>query len=192
MARTEESKQDLKRAAILRVASGQFSRKPFHEVKLDDIATAAKVGKGTLYLYFQSKDELYTEMVRDGFNELIEQLRQIEPTTKAWPTLKLAVEQVTKWAYENSHFFDMRTVGPATNQSAMRKVRRELGQLIQKIIERGNETGEFHDDMPALTAQFVPAMARSAVVHGPKDLDANATAAHILKVISAAVRKGSR
>lgn len=41
---------------ILDVAADLFANKPFHEVKLEDIAARARVGKGTLYLYWSSKE----------------------------------------------------------------------------------------------------------------------------------------
>ena len=61
---------EIKRQAILKAARTAFTRRPFHEVKLDDVATAARVGKGTIYVYFPSKDQLYLELVRDAADDI--------------------------------------------------------------------------------------------------------------------------
>ncbi len=55
-------KQD-RREQILRVASEVFATKGYHEAKMDDIAAAADVAKGTLYLYFQDKRGIFTELI---------------------------------------------------------------------------------------------------------------------------------
>jgi AcrR family transcriptional regulator len=52
---------DRKRREIMRVAARMFARRPFHEVRLDEIAAATRLGKGTLYVYFASKDDLHTK-----------------------------------------------------------------------------------------------------------------------------------
>jgi len=57
-------KQD-RREVLLRVASEVFAAKGYHEAKMDDIAAAADVAKGTLYLYFQDKRGIFTELI-DG------------------------------------------------------------------------------------------------------------------------------
>ena len=48
-----------KRSTILRAAAGLFADREFHTVPVDDVAVAAGVGKGTLYLYFSTKEELF-------------------------------------------------------------------------------------------------------------------------------------
>ncbi|MGH7790600.1 MAG: TetR/AcrR family transcriptional regulator [Candidatus Binatia bacterium] len=54
------------RLAILRCASEVFSQRPYHEVLTDEISTRLKMGKGTLYRYFASKEELYFATLVDG------------------------------------------------------------------------------------------------------------------------------
>jgi AcrR family transcriptional regulator len=44
---------------VLDAASQLFGRRRFHEVRMEDIAAEAEVGKGTLYRYFADKEELY-------------------------------------------------------------------------------------------------------------------------------------
>lgn len=48
-----------KQLAILEAASRVFARRPFHEVLIDNIASDAGIGKGTIYRYFETKDDLY-------------------------------------------------------------------------------------------------------------------------------------
>jgi AcrR family transcriptional regulator len=56
---TDQSVSDRKRSAILDAARAVFSRKGYSETAVDDVAEEARVAKGTLYLYFKSKEELY-------------------------------------------------------------------------------------------------------------------------------------
>jgi AcrR family transcriptional regulator len=50
-----------KRDAILKAAQGQFTDKGFALTRIADIAAAAGVGKGTVYEYFPSKEEILLE-----------------------------------------------------------------------------------------------------------------------------------
>src|SRR5215470_10681057 len=58
------------RLAIVRGASEIFSEREFHEVLTDDIAHRVGIGKGTIYRYFRSKEELYLAAIGDGLNGL--------------------------------------------------------------------------------------------------------------------------
>jgi TetR/AcrR family fatty acid metabolism transcriptional regulator len=48
---------------ILSAATHLFGTHRFHEVRMEDIASEAEVGKGTLYRYFADKEELYRAML---------------------------------------------------------------------------------------------------------------------------------
>jgi len=54
------------RLAILRCAAEVFSQRAYHEVLTDEISSRLKMGKGTLYRYFSSKEELYFATLVDG------------------------------------------------------------------------------------------------------------------------------
>lgn len=74
---TRECKKNEKRAAILKAAFGEFKNQRFDAVKLDDIAARAGVGKGTLYLYFKNKEELFMQMALDGVEQMAERMKEI-------------------------------------------------------------------------------------------------------------------
>lgn len=49
----------IKRKEIVRHAADVFAQKGYHESKMQDIASAADIGKGTIYEYFRTKEELF-------------------------------------------------------------------------------------------------------------------------------------
>ena len=65
-----------KRRQVIAIAAKFFSASPYHKVRLDEIATEAGIGKGTIYIYFKNKEDLYYCMVTEGFAELIQRLKQ--------------------------------------------------------------------------------------------------------------------
>ena len=59
-----------KKIQILEALEKITQHKRYDEVKVDDIASAAGVGKGTVYRYFSSKEHLYFELSRYGLESL--------------------------------------------------------------------------------------------------------------------------
>lgn len=72
--REENNKKQ--RGAILAAAVCVFSQKGFHKAKVDEIAKRAGVGKGTIYLYFDDKSQLFAAAVAEGIETIISQLRE--------------------------------------------------------------------------------------------------------------------
>ncbi len=60
---------------ILRVAEEVFAEKGFHAAKMDDIAERAGVAKGTIYLYFKSKEQLFFQTLEFMIVGMIETVR---------------------------------------------------------------------------------------------------------------------
>ncbi|MDT3700857.1 MAG: TetR/AcrR family transcriptional regulator, partial [Thermincola sp.] len=63
-----------KRKKILKAAVKVFSQKGFHAAKVDEIAQLADVGKGTVYEYFSSKEEVFQEMFKAGMQFYVENI----------------------------------------------------------------------------------------------------------------------
>jgi TetR/AcrR family fatty acid metabolism transcriptional regulator len=80
-----------KREAILRAATAVFARRGFFNAQVADVARAANVAAGTVYLYFRGKDDLLVSLFQrtmrenlaegraalDGVADPVEQLRRI-------------------------------------------------------------------------------------------------------------------
>ncbi len=61
---------------ILDAALAVFAEKGFAAARMDDIARRAGVTKGTIYLYFPSKDELFKSLVRESIGERITEITE--------------------------------------------------------------------------------------------------------------------
>jgi AcrR family transcriptional regulator len=60
-----------RRTAILDAALGEFGARGFADTRLDDVAARAGVAKGTIYLYFRDKENLFQELVRAKLSPLV-------------------------------------------------------------------------------------------------------------------------
>ncbi len=67
---TRKALTDLRRHEILAAAIKVFGKQGFHDTCVDDIAAAARIAKGTLYLYFKSKEDIYTTAIQQAVTEL--------------------------------------------------------------------------------------------------------------------------
>lgn len=186
MQRPDEHKRQL----IIDTAARLFASQPFHKVRLDDIASAAKLGKGTLYIYFDSKEDLYFALIYEGFARVVDGLRaELEDASDrpAVEGLRTIVGQLLAFAFANPHFAElMRSAGVVTGQSqpAWRGKRKELQQLIEDTVRLGVDAGEFSDPHPELTALCIPGMVRSLMLFGPEGMDAGAVADHIVRLLT--------
>ncbi len=65
-----------KRDRILRAAVKIFSRKGFFNSKVSEIARAAEVADGTIYLYFRNKDDLLISLFEEKMGEVVADVRR--------------------------------------------------------------------------------------------------------------------
>lgn len=78
---TSQYKTDI-RERIVQSAIECFSEYGFDRSRMDDIAQTADLSKGTLYLYFKSKEELFYAICENNLNVIKEQLSRIFATRK--------------------------------------------------------------------------------------------------------------
>ena len=71
----KEVLSEFRRSELLTAARAIFGKKGFHDASIDEIAEAAEVAKGTVYLYYSSKKDLYLEAVRFGVESLNHELK---------------------------------------------------------------------------------------------------------------------
>lgn len=73
------------KAKILAVAEEMFLKKGFFPTTVDEIAQKAKVAKGTVYLYFPTKESIYLALFEDKLKigiEILEKVKNMEISAK--------------------------------------------------------------------------------------------------------------
>lgn len=66
-----------RRREILDAARQEFFERGFHQPTVDDVATRAEVSKGTIYLYFESKEEILAHLLLEGLDLLLVQMEPV-------------------------------------------------------------------------------------------------------------------
>ena len=99
-------KSEETRLAILRCAAEVFSERPYHEVLTDHISARLKIGKGTLYRYFASKEELYFASIVEGLQGMQEAInRVVRETGPLEQTIETLARTLIGYFWERRDFF---------------------------------------------------------------------------------------
>ena len=90
-----EQQKEAKRLALIDAALAVFSRVGFAAAKIDDVAEEAGVSKGTVYLYFESKEALFEGMVKAKMVPMLDDVAEIvgKPDTSAIDRLRAQLER---------------------------------------------------------------------------------------------------
>jgi AcrR family transcriptional regulator len=149
-----EAQRQAKLQAILDAALDVFADKGFADTRLDDVALRAGVAKGTLYLYFESKQALFEALIRSGIAAPIE---AIEEKVLG---LDLSVETTLRMLFA----FLRQEVLATRRKEIVRLILSEAGRfpeiaalyhrevmsrgmrLLRRIVERAIARGEFRSD----------------------------------------------
>jgi AcrR family transcriptional regulator len=186
---------EAKRLSILDAAAEVFSRKDFHEVLTDEIAAEAGVGKGTIYRYFRSKDDLYFATIVRG----LDQLRMAFPLP-APPDCppRVRLEQIAmdvmKYFWNRKPFYMLLQRDEKLLQNRASEVRRKRGELervIQETLENGMRVGELREVDSRVAANLFLGMIRSAVMYHRESESAATYAGQIADLFLRGVGKES-
>lgn len=166
MART---RTEAKRAVILRAATNVFARRGFHDVLTEEIAREAGVGKGTLYRYFPTKDDLYYAAVLGGFDEMDTVLA--DPGLVDRPpagTLALLAREVLRSFWIRPSFYmishrDGRRL--RAREQEVRGRRDALVMFVRETLARGAALGDFRPVDPRIGAELFLGMLRGALLY---------------------------
>ena len=182
---------EARRREITRVAARLFATQPFHAVTLERIAAEAHIGKGTLYVYFDSKEDLYSSLIHEALSELCGELERELGAFEgpSWPRLALVVERLAGFAERFPHLFELLRAGVEPSDPRLLEKRAELVGLIEGVLRRGVRAGELADRHPELTAQYVLTFLRVAFLYRPAGMSVRAIATHLLDVLDAGLRR---
>jgi AcrR family transcriptional regulator len=140
-------KSDATRQAIVESAAQIFSERDFHEVLTDHIAEHVGVGKGTMYRYFRSKEELYLATISDGLTRLHDAVTAgLEKEAPLAATIETLVRTMVDYFWRRRDFFlllhRLEAKLPASQRAHWQSQRDEVVQMVRRVIDRAATRGE--------------------------------------------------
>ncbi len=147
-----------KRHLIIEAAAGVFARKGFSGTAMADIAAGARIGKGTIYEYFASKEELFFS-VFEWVAEQSGSAAMVDVSTLGGSVskrLSRMSESIMKYFDEMKDFFSLVMEFWSASASslmrdrfkdAFRNTYQEYRQLVSSLVQDGIDHGEFRQDI---------------------------------------------
>ncbi len=171
---------------MLEAAAQLFCGQRFHEVRMEDIAAAAGVGKGTLYRYFSDKEALYRALLARASQQILDQLEEtVTPALSARDQLAALVQTCLTFFDEQPHVADLiqrQEVFSATGSGKdfpWQEVRDRFNQRVLDIFEHGRAEKVFHVRDPLTAMHMLLGGLRSVIRYTHPPRPAN-LAAHIV------------
>jgi AcrR family transcriptional regulator len=184
---------------ILSAAARLFAGQRFHEARMEDIAAAAEVGKGTLYRYFKDKEELYTALLSRAADQQHQLLQEaVGQARGARAKLEAAVAVFVRFFDENPHLLDLiqhaEMLHKRSDDFPWQRARDEAMQLIRTLFKEADAAGEFSVRDPELGLMLLLGGVRGVLRFGerPRRPDLAARVVDAFLSGAAAVGEGRR
>ncbi len=148
---SRKRRKDARPSELSAAALSLFVEKGFAATRLEDIAARAGVSKGTLYLYFDSKEALFKAVIQDGIVPVVAENEAIA-ARHTGPTFPLLEKLLDNWwaAIGQTDFAGIPKLMvaearnfPEVAQFYYENVIRRARTLVGSTLDRGMASGEF-------------------------------------------------
>jgi TetR/AcrR family fatty acid metabolism transcriptional regulator len=167
------TKSPLQAEKILSVAARLFATHRFHEARMEDIAAAAGVGKGTIYRYFKDKDELFFALMAKAAGEMDDRLCEaLGRTGCSRARLEAVVAAYVTYFDEHPHLFDLIHHAEAMHRPEEEfpwmRTRRKSFALVMQLFTDAAADGEFTVRDPDLAVLMLLGGLRAVIRFGAR------------------------
>lgn len=148
--------------AITQAAIKNFSKTGFASTKMDDIAKTADVSKGTLYLYFQSKEQLFESICKSNQQILIDtRSGLLQNKNRIRRDLGIFYDNYLK-ALQDTDNLRMEALAESVHNPKLRKIiqknRKEIELNVEEFLTVMRKSGDFFlkdVDLNAISSGFL-------------------------------------
>jgi AcrR family transcriptional regulator len=141
---------------ILEAAAAEFAKYGFDATNIESIALRADIGKGTIYNYIGSKDELFGECLQLFCDELRRVLEETESIAAGLPPLarvghisrQLADLGRRRNDFATMYFTSIFGANPRGNDVVVASAREVIAGL-ERLVVGGQQSGMVRSDVPA-------------------------------------------
>lgn len=157
--------KEAKKEEILSAAAAVFAEKGFSNTKMEDISKRAEIGKGTLYEYFRSKDDLFFALYQNLLNSFHTRIySSLSP--EQTPTEALtAMISATLRAFDEWHDYGMLLLEFWNEHRRGKFLKLDFSDVYDKsrsilknLIEEGIIKGEFAEVDPMVASSTIIAV----------------------------------
>jgi len=128
---------------ILKAAEKEFSQRGFYGTQISHIIQSAGVARGTFYLYFKSKEEVFQELLKRVVQDIRERIKPVDPTKDVISQIRQNIVSVAEYALQNRDL--ARIVLFRSCEPEYAKITEcffeELVGLVKRTLEKGIEMG---------------------------------------------------
>jgi TetR/AcrR family transcriptional regulator, fatty acid metabolism regulator protein len=145
-----------RRRQILDAAVRAFASKGYHTCRVSDIAKEAGVAYGLVYHYYGSKEALLEAIFKETWGAMLATVRSVEEAGEPAKEQVRKVTEIILRTWKRDPDLVRVLVREVTRSAHVQEETDEIDlayQALQRIVERGQQAGEFRDDVDArLTA----------------------------------------
>lgn len=146
--------------AILEAAVKTFARFGFHGTRVADIAREAGVADGTVYIYFQNKEDILTSLFQELMDRFVSDLKA---ELERYNGTKCKLETLIDYHFR---VLNNRPEQAMVTQIELRQIDQEINRgislplrsyfrLIEEVIKEGQDAGLYRRDIDIRTARKV-------------------------------------
>jgi AcrR family transcriptional regulator len=166
----QEVVAEFRSTEILDAARGVFARKGFESATVDDIAEAAHIAKGTVYLYFRSKRDIYLAALKQGAIALNQETkRRMDAVPAAHEKLRAFVDTRIQYFEQNRDFFRIyqsefgNLFHPAQLNEEFKDLCHGQGKMLETILDQLVREGQLRPMRTDLAAFTIHDMTRGLI-----------------------------
>ncbi len=177
-----------RRKEIIKTAAQLFSQKSYHDVTMEEVASTLGVAKGTLYLYFESKEKLYLSILENGFEAIQTLIAEVQSGRDPAPLkLKKILKLIFRFYRQNIDILRILTRDEThliREHYEFTEFWKNRGvQVYERILERGVKEGSLRPINTRLTAIIIFGLIRSVLFHYDSEKSAEEIAEGVFSII---------
>ena len=165
--RRAEAQRQARRAEILAAAAHLFANNGYHATSITDVIEEAGISRGTFYLYFDSKDTIFLELIEGFIQAIVRAVQVVDPqSADATAQIHDNVRRVVDVVLDNRDLTVLVLREPlGVNPDVDEKLARLyqfLGEMVEGALQNGARVG--------LTRQVDERMVATALIGAFKEI----------------------
>lgn len=164
---------EFRTTGILAAAHRVFAEKGFHDATIEEVARAADVAKGTVYLYYRSKKDLYRAALKRGIVGMLEKTAaSMDGADSTHAKILTFIETKIKYFDANREFFKIYfsefgnvLTHPVEAHKDFTTLYLRQARMLERVLERGLRRKEIRCTRPEAAALAIAELTRGLIIH---------------------------